>query len=101
MPLQLLMSWISGSTQGEMVQAGFFSSDTPSLLFSAADNALRLGFCSLAPKTRVTSSMVSSRTFFGAPFCREKARLTQTRFGTFCREGAVAPVSWSANVSDV
>ena len=43
MPRQLLTSLVKSST-GDTVGGGFFKSESPSLVLSAADNALRSGF---------------------------------------------------------
>ena len=42
-PLQLFTPRVRSSTPGDMVEGGFFSSDSPSLALSAADSALKSG----------------------------------------------------------
>ena len=43
MPLQLFTSLLKRSTPGDTVGRGFFKSESPSLVLSAADKALRPG----------------------------------------------------------
>ena len=78
MPLQLFTSLVGSSTLGDMVGGGFFRSDSPSFVLSAANKALKSGLSSLAFKTLVSSSMVSSRPYLGATCCGEKARSAHT-----------------------
>ena len=66
MPLQLFTSLVKGSTPGDMVGGGFFESESPGLVLSAVDNALRSASPSPAPKTWDGTSMVSSRPSLGA-----------------------------------
>ena len=61
MPPQLFTSLASSSTPGDIVGVGFFRSESPNIVLSAADNALRSGSSSLAPRTRDSKSMVSSK----------------------------------------
>ena len=66
MPLQLFTSLVNSSTPENIVGGGVFKSQSPNLGLSAADNALRSGSSSPAPRTRESKSMVSSRPSLGA-----------------------------------
>ena len=48
-PLRLFTSLGKGSTPGDIVGGGFFKSESPNLVLSTGDNALRSGSSSLAP----------------------------------------------------
>ena len=60
MPRELFTSMVNSCTPGDPVGEGYFRSASPSFALSAANSALRSGSSSLAPKTRESSSMVSS-----------------------------------------
>ena len=81
MPLQLFASLVSSSTPGDIVGGGFFRSESPDFVLSAADNALKSGSSSPAPRTRDSSSMVSSRPSLGAAIRGDKPRSTLVGLG--------------------
>ena len=76
MPLQLFTSLVRSSTPGDIVGGGFFKLQSPDFVLSAADNALRSGSSSPAPRTRDSNSIVSSRPSLGAPIRGGKPRST-------------------------
>ena len=81
MPLQLFTCLVSSSTPGDKVGGGFYKSKGPSLVLSAADNALRSGPSSPAPRTRESNSMVSSRPSLGPAMREGQPRSTHVGWG--------------------
>ena len=81
MPLQLFTSLVKGSTPGDMVGCGFFKTKSPSLVLSAADNALRSGSSSPVPRTQESQSMVSWRLSLGTAMRGGKPRSTHVVSG--------------------
>ena len=81
MPLQLFTSLVDSLTSGDIVGGGFFKSESPNFVFSAADNALRSGSSSPAPRTRKRKSMDSSRSSLGAAMRGSKRRSTHVGSG--------------------
>ena len=113
---QLSTSLVSSSTPGDIVVAGFFKSESPSFVLSAADDALRSGSSSPAPRTRESNSMVSSRPSLGAAVGGGKPRYTHVGSGAtalglgpgfrhscslYCSGGVGSPVTQSGSHSDV
>ena len=76
MPLQLFTSLVISSTPGDMVGGGYFRSESPNYVLSAADNAGKSGSSSPAPRTRDSNSMVASRLSLRAAIRGGKPRST-------------------------
>ena len=81
MPLQLFTSLVNSSTSRGGVGGGFFKWESPNLVLSAADNALRSESSSPAPRTRESKSMVSSRPSLGAAITGGKPPSTHIDLG--------------------
>ena len=60
-PLQLFTALVSSSTAGNMVEGGYFRTNSLHLVLSAADKGPRAGSSSLTRKSLVRSSMLSLR----------------------------------------
>ena len=81
MSVQLFTSLVNNSTPGDMAAGGFLKTYNLGLISKAADKGAKSGLSSLAPKTLLSSTRVSSRAYSGVTSRERTPRSTRTDSG--------------------